>query len=219
MDRLSDSERELALHYAPREKRAVLRALWSLDEKMGGIVASTGEPAIGEMRLLWWREALDAIGERVPAEPLLEEIAASLGGDAAAAGQWGALAEGWHALLQAPIGEAELARFARERGARLFGLSAAILDGSIAGLEQAGAGWALVDLAANISDGALAGEAAAMAHAELQRLDIRRWPVRLRALGALVALARRDAAGDPRRRRQGAPGRVLRMVRHRLTGY
>lgn len=216
MEPLSDIERELALHYAPGDARPVLRALWALDERMGAIVAGTSEAAIGEMRLLWWREALEKLDEKVPAEPLLEAIADRT--EFGEAAQWGAIAEGWHALLEAPIEEAELLRFARERGGRLFALSASILGGDIDNIDRAGAGWALVDFAANCSDGPLAGQAATMARTELAALSQALWPRPLRPLGALATLARRDAAGDPRNRRQGAPGRVARMAWHRLTG-
>lgn len=218
MDRLKDSERELALHYAPREKRAGLRALWAIDERMGAIVASTSEPAIGEMRLLWWREALEGLETKVPAEPLLGSVAERLGGDVALAASWGAIAEGWHALLEQPIDEAGLERFGRERGGRLFAESAAWLGASTEDIERVGAGWALADLAANSADESLARQAAAIAGRHFAATGPDRWPTRLRALGALVVLARGDISGDPRRRRQGSPRRVARMAWHRLTG-
>jgi hypothetical protein len=47
-----------------------------------------------------------------------------------------------------------------------------------------------------------------------------RLPPRLRPLGMLSALARRDAGeGRPRWEPRGSPRRMLRMLRHRLTGF
>ncbi|MET0376783.1 MAG: squalene/phytoene synthase family protein, partial [Rhizorhabdus sp.] len=72
---LSDPERQLALTYAPPPVRAGLACLWQIDERMAAIVAAAREPAIGAMRLLWWRDALAKLDDAeapVPAEPLLE---------------------------------------------------------------------------------------------------------------------------------------------------
>ncbi|MBC7985652.1 MAG: squalene/phytoene synthase family protein, partial [Sphingomonadaceae bacterium] len=146
-DPLADPEHALALSYAPPARRAALHALWGIDERFGAIVAGTSEAAIGEMRLLWWREALEREAGAAPAEPLLREIDAlvkplGIGGE-----EIGAMVEGWHALLHAPLGRADIKRFARERGGRLFALSARLLGGDDAEVARAGEGWALVDLA------------------------------------------------------------------------
>ena len=46
-----------------------------------------------------------------------------------------------------------------------------------------------------------------------------RWPSALRPLGMIAALARRDCEPDrPRWEPHGAPGRMWRMLRHRLSG-
>jgi 15-cis-phytoene synthase len=83
-------------------------------------------------------------------------------------------------------------------------------------VEGAGESWALVDLARHSANRAEAGSALSAARL---RTSIRRWPTRLRPLGMLAALAARDS--DPNRAQwetQGAPARMLRMLRHRLTG-
>ncbi len=218
-DPLADPERELALSYAKPLRREHLRALWKLDERFGAIVAGTTEPAIGEMRLLWWREALEAVGDDAPAEPLLQDIRAVLSAIGSDGTEWGAMAEGWHALLQEPVRATEIDRFARERGGRLFRLSARLLgESQPIDVEEAGRGWALVDVACHISDKSLSGlafEGAENAFAGMRR---KRWPKSLRPLGALTVLARRDARTRPSQRRQGSPARVARMAWHRLTG-
>jgi len=214
---LADPERELALSYAPRPIRARLRVLWSVDERFGTIVAGTTDPIIGTMRLLWWREELTTSMEDNRAEPLLEnvkQVIEATGGDGK---EWGAMAGGWNALLQDPIGERELDRFAVERGSRLFRLSAELLvDDVPTWVEREGRGWSLTDLACRMSDPATQELAQSMAGHAFDRIPDHQWPARLRALGTLVVLARRDVRAATRR--LGSPGRVGRMAWHRLTG-
>lgn len=216
---LGDPERELALAYVRADARDRMRALWAIDENFGAIVAGTSEPVIGEMRLLWWRERFEQLGEAVPAEPLLGAVADALGDDRETAARWGAMAEGWHALLAEEVDESDLARFAEQRGAGLFGLGADILGAEAAAIVlEGGRGWALTDLAYRAGDEPLRQRALELARPHLDAATAERWPKRLRPLGMLVQLAKRDAAAPGSERRQGAPGRVLRMMRHRLTG-
>ncbi|RED15547.1 phytoene synthase [Parasphingopyxis lamellibrachiae] len=215
---LSDPERELALSYAAAPIRPHLRTLWRLDERFGAIVAGTTETTIGEMRLLWWREAIAISDEGAKAEPLLEQVAGAIEATRSDAAEWGAMAEGWHALLQEPLEAQELDRFANERGGRLFTLSAEILSGSAEPfVTAAGRGWALADLSSRISDADARSEARAMARKMFDDAGKTRWPRSLRPLGALAMLARRDAVSR-RPRRQGSPVRVARMAWHGLTG-
>ncbi len=54
-------------------------ALHGLDMELESVVAGTTEPMIGEIRLAWWREALQGLDAgRVPAQPLLQLIAAEV---------------------------------------------------------------------------------------------------------------------------------------------
>jgi phytoene synthase len=214
---LTDPERELALSYAAAAIRPHLRALWMLDERFGAIVAGTTEAMIGEMRLLWWREAIATSDEEAKAEPMLEMIAGAIMATAGDASEWGALAEGWHALLQEPLETAELERFAQDRGGRLFALSANMLAVQAEPfVVEAGRGWALVDLSYRISDPNVGLAAREMARQIFDTIEKTTWPRPLRPLGALAILARRDVGADIRR--QGAPGRVARMAWHRMVG-
>ena len=92
------------------------------------------------------------------------------------------------------------------------GCSAAPISRSRA---RAGCGrWPISPAAAPIQAEARAALAAASRHVEHSQ-----WPRPLRPLGMLAALARRDLARGPdRRERPGAPARMIRMLRHRLTG-
>ena len=106
--------------------------------------------------------------------------------------------------------------YAAARGGLLFGFTARLLGEPGVPVAQAGALWALADLARRSARPADAGAALEAAAA---RLDRRRWPRPLRPLGMLAVLARRDVErGAARREEQGAPARMLRMLRHRLTG-
>ncbi|MCZ3214799.1 hypothetical protein NYZ43_19955, partial [Acinetobacter baumannii] len=52
-------DRELMLAAAPHAARDALRALFDLDDRLAGIVRTTREPMVGQMRLVWWHDALE----------------------------------------------------------------------------------------------------------------------------------------------------------------
>lgn len=186
---IADPERRLALAYARAADRPMLTLLWVLDERLGAIVAATREEMLGQIRLAWWRDALSALENGAPAgEPLLGELAAAVQAGRVDAAMLGALAEGWMALLDgAPLDAETMARFAEGRGATLFGLVAGNAESP--GVADAGAGWALADLARRTSEPAAATQAGALAEARLKAAP-RRWPRELRPLAVMVALAR-----------------------------
>lgn len=217
---VADPERALALAYAPADVRPALALLWRLDERLGQIVAATREARIGMIRLAWWREALERLDSAAaPEEPLLRETAETLLSRGLCGAAIGGIADGWAALLASPLDEAALIDHATERGARLFGLAGALMDMPSPLLAPAGEGWALVDLAFNVRDDAVAANALALARPRLAQAATTRWPARLRSLGALTMLAADDAARGPGGPRAcGSPRRVARMLRHRLTG-
>ena len=217
-ERLADPERELALSYAKKTARPHLRTLWAVDERFGSIVAGTTENTIGEMRLLWWREALATASDHAAAEPLLETVAVTLAESRADGSEWGKMTEGWFALLQDPLDADDLDRFATERGARLFTLSALLVSEAIPDwVSDYGKAWALTDLSFRIRDQGVADQAKEMAGEIFARTTPEKWPATLRPIGALTMLARRDLAVA--HRRQGSPSRVMRMIYHNITGY
>ena len=224
MTALADPERQLALSYAPFAARAPLALLWRLDERLGAIVAAAREPAIGAMRLLWWRDALirlDDPGATVPAEPLLTAIAellipAGLSGTALSE-----IEEGWSVLLDDPEPAADaIGQHGAWRGGRLFTLSAQLLGAAdLQDMASAGEGWALADLGHRLSTGNRRMAARRAAAATLADITPAHWPRALRPLGLLVLLAKRDAAMPADRlRHQGSPARVMRSLAYRLFG-
>lgn len=213
-----DPDRRLALAYVPARVRPAIDALWRLDVALGSVLATGREPMISRIRLAWWRESLEKLDrEKAPAEPVLQALSANVLPTGVAGAELAGMEEGWAVLLSPdPLTGTDLSTYASARGGLLFRLSARLLGGEAAMVEAGGAAWALADLArhsGNRTDAAASLGAAAS-------LDEREsWPTHLRPLGMLAMLARRDSKrGLDSIEPQGAPARMLRMLRHRLTG-
>ena len=181
--------------------------LFALDAQLGAIVRTTTQPIVGQMRLTWWHDALAALGDGpAPAHPVLEALAGT------ATGGLTPMIDGWEALLEqdAPV----LESYARGRGHALFAAAAQVLGGTGA-VAAAGEGWALADLAAHVTDAALAARAAALAQERLDAALAGRWRGGAAALGALAAEARAAVRG---RGEAGSPRRAAAVLRWKLLG-
>lgn len=212
-------EVRLALSYAAGPVQPALDLLLTLDATLGGILRTTREPLVGQMRLTWWREALQALDAvSPPGEPILTGLAQLLLPRGVTGARLAGVVDGWEALLAPHVDDAAMTEHGRARGGTLFAAAAHLLGGepSDHAVLAAGEGWALVDLARNLSDRRLAGVARQMAAERLDAALAEHWPRRLRALGALAWLARMDLAVDVRP--AGHPARVGRLLRFRLTG-
>lgn len=211
-----DPERGFALVHVPAARRAAVETLWQLDARLGEVLATTSDPAIGAIRLAWWRDALRRLDSAAaPAEPLLQAVATYIL-PAVSGTDLAALAEGWGVMVDGD--PAELDAYGAARGATLFGLAARVLGGEGDAVMAAGAGWALVDLGWGQRDAAFRMAALAAAGRALAPWD-GRVPTRLRPLGMLGMLARRDVmAGPGAERRVATPGRLAAMLRYRWFG-
>jgi 15-cis-phytoene synthase len=211
-----DADRAFALAQIPQDKRAAVGALWRLDAALAAVLAGGREPMISQIKLAWWRESLEKLDrERPPAEPMLEEVASNLI-PAVSGSELAEMEQAWLVLLgPAPLTATDLSDYA-SRGRRMFRYSARLLGGELgAEQEQGGEGWALVDLARHSSK----ADAEAALAAARTRLKPAFWPRPLRPLGMLAALATRDVErGLDRLEPHGAPPRIARMLRFRLTG-
>lgn len=213
-----DADRILALAYVPRDRRPAVEALWQLDLALGRVLAGGRDPMLSRIKLVWWRDSLERLDHApAPGEPVLQALAAHVLPLGVSGADLAAMEEGWTLLLaDAALGPDELAAYARARGGLLFRHSAILLGRPLdPELERAGEAWALIDLArhSNEADARAAFEAAAALRPGAS------WPAALRPLGMLGMLAARDAArGFGNFEPQGAPGRMLRMLGHRLTG-
>jgi len=210
------AERRLVLSYVRMPARAGVAALLALDDTLGQILRTTREPLVGQMRLTWWHEALAALDDGAPpAEPVLQGLAAhvlpaNVGGAALAR-----IVEGWEALLD-PLDAAVVARAAAARGEALFAAMARVLGVEDGRVAAAGRGWALADFAAGLSDPALAAQARSLAAETLDTAQTGHWPRGARTIGALALAARMDLATP--QQPPAAPGRVWRLLLHRLSG-
>ena len=187
--------------------------MWTLDLALADVVATSSDPALGAIRLAWWRERLEELDSgAAPAEPRLRAIARDLVERGITGMELAKLEDGWLPLLAGfPWGEAQAAGL-RERGQLLFGISARLLGGRVADSEAAGALWSLADGAAHVSDPGSRDMLLAEARRALADLPPRS-PPEIRPLTVLAALAANDLL-----RGTGGARRVAAALAHRLRG-
>lgn len=207
-----DPDRRLALAYIPAAVRPAVEALWRLDVAFAAILATGTQPIISQLRFAWWREALERLdGAPPPAEPVLQALAAAVLPQVTGA-ELAAMEEGWLMLLSDDALTADqLDLYAVKRGGLLFAYTARLLGDADFPVVRAGEAWALADLVRHsrrvdeVKTGSVTPKM--------------KWPRRLRPLGMLAMLARRDLRNigqDPEK--AGSPARILRMIGHRISG-
>ncbi|MEP7221876.1 MAG: squalene/phytoene synthase family protein [Novosphingobium sp.] len=152
----------LALAYAPAAVREDWLTLLALDARLAAVVRQSREPVLGQIRLAWWRERLEGLGEAPPpAEPLLARIAA-LDGAAQAGQALAGLVNGWEALLaEPPLTGESFNNFAVGR-AQAISWIATRHGADKAAAAVLGRRWALADLALHLGDPAERDAAAAL---------------------------------------------------------
>ena len=217
----ADPERMLALSYARPEDRRALQALLALDDALAQLLRTTREPALGQIRLAWWREALARLDqEAAPAEPVLKALEREILSKGVRGSSLVPIVHGWEVLIEEELLDPEaLRRFGEGRGHLFVAAGTAMGAGPHDPLVEAGQGWALADLSRNLRGSGEADAARAMAIPLLGEAAARRWSRNGRALGALAHLARLDLqAPEGAAPRIGAPHRVGRLLWHRLTG-
>jgi phytoene/squalene synthetase len=77
--RRSDEDRWLASQYAAPKLKQALLALYAFQTELRRIPSAVSEPPLGEIRLQWWREAIEEIrdGKAPRAHPVVEALAGS----------------------------------------------------------------------------------------------------------------------------------------------
>jgi phytoene synthase len=137
--RARNRDRYLSVLYAPAPVRPAWMALHALDLELESVVAGTTEPMIGEIRLAWWREALEGLDAgRVPAQPLLQLIAAEVLPRGVSGAALAVLEDRWAGL----IGSDEVPEAHFAGGGDLFVLLARLAGGNEAQARALGAAWA-----------------------------------------------------------------------------
>jgi phytoene synthase len=177
---------------------------------MAEVVARSTQPALGAIKLAWWRERLEELDEgKVPAEPRLRAAAYELLPRGVSGADLADLEEGWAGLLCYEPPDMALLT---EHGTRLFALGARLLgvqfdDATIgvagrlfAGVDASRRGF--IDLARGSS-----GRAGS------------KIPGRARALTMFAAVAARDLRrGGPPFEAEATLARAWTLLRHRVTG-
>ena len=198
-------DRDLVRVYWPVALRPAYDALFEVDDVMRAVVAGASQPALGAIKLAWWRAALERLDQGPPpGEPRLQAVARELLTHRISGADVAGIEDGWAALLDEEIDWERVAT----RGERLFALAGRLLGADDAGLAGAGRACALGDAARHGT--AVPTDLMALAR---QRLQSVRFPRKLRPLTALTRLALRDP-----REPEATPARAFALLRHRLTG-
>ena len=138
------TDRDLVRLYWPVALRPAFEALFALDDVFGAVVASSTQPALGAIRLAWWRDALELLdASPPPPEPRLQAVAAELLPRGVSGRSLARIPEGWAALFD----EVRHAEAVGARGVALFGAGAKLLGAQHKGLSEAGCWFALADAA------------------------------------------------------------------------
>lgn len=212
-DRTLDSDRLIALSSLPSRLQPAYSALWALDLAMADVVASSTEPALGAIRLAWWREALQRLDQSPPpAEPRLQAVAAHLLPRGISGAELAKLEDCWVTLLEPFPWTIFGAEWIRVRGRILFSIGARLLDQKGEKVEDAGAIWSLVEVARHCSDPPSRELLFDEARKSIAELGPRRPPRAIRPLTTLAAVAAHDALGG------SSLGRGAVAVIHTLAG-
>ena len=137
-------EHALALTYAEPATRPALAALLALDDALGQVVRTTREPALGQIRLVWWRDRLEALDNAAPpVEPVLQGLYEHSLPRGVRGASLAPMTSAWESLLEPELDLDGFHRFGKDRGATLFD-AAAIALGAVPAdpVGDAGQGWA-----------------------------------------------------------------------------
>ena len=204
------ADRAQMLRLLPMDLRSAFEALFQIDAALGDVVARATQPALGAVKLAWWRERLEELDQgMVPAEPRLRAVAEHLLFRGVKGAELAELEDGWATLLEEQVEPQRIA----DRGAALFRLGGRLLGTDDEKLGDAGALAALVSVGRR-------GRPDLLAYAgDHERPLVRhRFTRRLRPLTALARLAVRDLRSGPPFEPEGTPPRVAAMLRHRWSG-
>ena len=202
-------DRDLVRLYWPIELRPAFDALFGIDDALADVVTSSTQPALGAIRLAWWREALVRLdASPPPPEPRLQAAAGELLPRGVSGARLAELEDGWATLLDE---RPDMERVG-ERGAKLFAMAAELLRAADPLLPAAGR---LHGYETALRTGMVGPYWPKEAK---QQLHGHRFARRLRPLTALGRLAARDATRRPNQEAEATPGRAAALLSHRLFG-
>jgi phytoene synthase len=196
-----------------------MRALFGIDQAMADVVRTSTQPMLGQIRLAWWRERLEALDRgEVPAEPRLQAVAAELLSRGIRGSTIASLEGGWLRLFDDFPWDISTSEAIWFRGRLLFGLGGRILGAKSDQVEGAGGVWALADAARHCSDPASRETLCRQARTFARGLSGARFPSAVRPLTGLAALAIRDLSHGGPFEPEATRGRAAALLVHRLTG-
>lgn len=181
--------------------------MFDIDDALADVVARSTQPALGAIKLAWWRERLEELDKDiVPAEPRLQAAATELLPRRITGADIALLERGWSAMLeQEPDHNV---RF--HAGEHLFRLAARLLSPDAA---------PVVETVGRIYAGAHLARRGLARDCLSATSDVGRIPREFRPLTALAALGARDLRNEiPVFEAEATPARAWTLLRHRLTG-
>ena len=178
--------------------------MFAIDDALGEVVASSTQPALGAIRLAWWRDALDRLDSAPPpSEPRLQAVARELLARGVSGAELARIAEGWAALFDEVRDEEAIG----SRGEALFAVAARLLGSDDLQVSEAGRYFALADVARRGLS---------------PLLPVPTRPLRfhraVRPLTALARLAVRDLRNGEPFEPEATPARAMALLAHRWSG-
>ena len=150
-----DPDRWLSSRFiADARERADVIALYAYDHELARAPRVASNPLLGEIRLTWWREALDEIfeGRAVRRHPTAQALAGAVGRRGLTRELLEAMIDARYRELDAqPLSEAEALEWARETAGRAAQAAVSVLDPA-AQADQAIAAAAAWALARRVAD-------------------------------------------------------------------
>ena len=138
-----DADRAAVIAFQPAGTRPALYALHAFNLEVSHLRETAGEPALGAMRLQWWRDALEeAAAGRERRHAVLQPLAAAIREHSLPAEHFRRLLDAREADLDASP-PADLPAYARGTGGTLAALAGKVVSGET-GSEDTGTAWALV---------------------------------------------------------------------------
>ena len=174
---------------------------------MAEVVASSTQPALGSIRLAWWREALERLDHfPPPAEPRLQAAAEHLLTRGVTGEALAGLEDGYATLFDE---EPDSDRIGAG-GAALFAIGAILLGADDHKLVDAGKLHAFARAARR--------GLAAFPEDHLVKFAGHSFAIAMRPLTAFARLASRDVSQVPILEPEATPARAFALLAHRLTG-
>ncbi len=180
----------------------------AIDGAFADVVATSSEPALGAIRLAWWREALERLdASPSPPEPRLQAAASELLPRGVTGKDLAEIEDGYAALLD----EIPDSDRVGASGAALFACAAKLLGAEDKYLVNAGELYAF-------SRAARLGFMAYPEQHSAKSLAGHRFSRAVRPLTALARLAARDLKNHSAIEPEATPGRAVALLSHRMFG-